>query len=110
MLAETQERLARNESLFREVNERIRDAGEQFRDSPEQEYEFFCECPDVACVERVALTLAEYEEIRQDPRRFLVAPGHDVPEIEHVVEEEPATIVEKDGPAGAIAVQLDPRA
>jgi hypothetical protein len=34
-----------------------------------------------------------------------------VPEIEHVVaQEEPATIVEKDGPAGAMAELLDPRA
>jgi hypothetical protein len=106
-----QERLARNEALFREVNERIREAGERFRDPPAQEYEFFCECPDTSCVERVALTLAEYEAIRQDPRRFLVAPGHEVPEIEHVVaQEEPATIVEKDGPAGAMAELLDPRA
>ena len=105
------ERAARNEEVFRDVNERIREAGDHFGGSADHVYEFVCECPDVSCVERVALTLAEYEAVRQDARRFLVAPGHQVPEIEHLVAgEESVSVVEKDGPAGEVAVSLDPRA
>lgn len=105
-----QERLARNEAFFREVNERIREAGDRFDGSADAEYEFFCECPEAGCVERIKLTLAAYEAVRADPRRFVVAAGHNLPEIEHVVaEDELAAIVEKDGAAGEVAERLDPR-
>ena len=41
------------------------------------EAEFFCECGDSRCTERINLTLAEYEAIRAMPGRFLVWPGHE---------------------------------
>lgn len=105
-----EERLARNEAFFREVNERIREAGDRFDGSAEAEYEFLCECPESDCVDRIKLTLAAYEAVRADARRFVVAPGHDVPEIEHLVaEDELVAVVEKDGAAGEVAERLDPR-
>jgi hypothetical protein len=105
-----EERLARNEAFFREVNERIREAGDRFDGSAEAEYEFLCECPEPDCVDRIKLTLAAYEAVRADARRFVVAPGHDVPEIEHLVaEDELVAVVEKDGAAGEVAERLDPR-
>lgn len=104
------ERLARNEAFFRDVNECIRGAGKPFGDGGAGDYDFFCECPDPACVERIALTPAEYEAVRADSRRFLIAPGHDVPAIEHVVSEgELVAVVEKDGAAGDVAESLDRR-
>lgn len=111
MLNQTQqERLARNESFFREVNERIREMGEKLHSAADAEYEFLCECPDPSCVERLLVSLRRYEQIRSEPRRFLVAPGHNVPEIEHLVASSPeAAVVEKDGAAGEVAEQLDPR-
>jgi hypothetical protein len=52
----------------------------------------------------------EYEAVRRIPTHFVVAPGHDVPEIERVVEKtERYVVVEKVGDAGGFAVQLDPR-
>jgi len=41
------------------------------------EAEFFCECGDSRCTERIRLTLGEYEAIRAMPGRFLVLPGHE---------------------------------
>jgi len=62
------------EELFREVNERIVRLNQEF-ESPEGEY--LCECPNSLCAERLRLTLAEYEAVRRDPCRFLMAPGHE---------------------------------
>jgi predicted DNA-binding protein (UPF0251 family) len=105
-----QERLARNEALFRDVNERIRGAA---HDVPEDGhvYEFLCECSDVGCVERISLTIDEYEAIRSDSKRFVLAPGHARTAIETVVERQPEhVVVEKVGSAGQVAEALDPRA
>jgi hypothetical protein len=99
-------RLAQNEDLFRDVNERISESAESHGTSPHP-YEFFCECSDNACMERVVLTLAEYEHIRAEPTRFVVKKNHVIPEIEHVVETiTDHMVIEKHGEAGKIAVEL----
>jgi hypothetical protein len=101
------ERLARNEAFFRQVNERI---NEVTGGPSSDRFEFLCECSDPACTERIELTRKEYEAVRADPRGFVVAPGHVSPEVEHVVErEERHVVVRKEGLAGQIADQLDPR-
>lgn len=100
-------RLAQNEDLFREVNERINELAESHGSSPHN-YEFFCECSDTACMERVLLTLLEYEHIRAEPTRFVVKKNHVIREIEHVVETVPDhVVIEKHGEAGRIAVELE---
>jgi hypothetical protein len=105
-----QERLARNEAFFRQVNENIRSVGAGLNGSSSDVYEFFCECPDPDCLERIGLTLAEYEIVRSESRHFIIAPGHDVPEIEHVVSQRAGSaVVEKDGAAGKVADSLDSR-
>jgi hypothetical protein len=105
----SQERLARNESFFRQVNERINDVADGFQG--EHVYEFFCECADPECTERIELSSAEYEWVRASPTRFVLARGHVSPEIEHVVEsEDEHVVVEKRGLAARIATKLNPRA
>ena len=100
-------RLAHNEDFFREVNERISENAES-HGSDSHEYEFFCECSDATCVERVLMTLLEYEHVRAEPTRFVVRKNHVVREIEHVVEAVPDhMIIEKHGEAGRIAVELE---
>jgi hypothetical protein len=100
-------RLARNEDFFREVNERINEKAES-HGLDSHKYEFFCECSDVACTERVKLTLPEYEHIRASPTRFVVKSDHVVSEIEHVVESVPDhMVIEKHGEAGRIAIELE---
>jgi hypothetical protein len=110
MEAFLEERLARNEAFFRDLNERIRDAADA-HSADGHVYEFVCECSDQVCLERVRLTAAEYESVRADPTTFVLAPGHAQASIEVVVQ--PGydhVIVEKIGAAGALAVALDPRA
>ena len=103
---------ARTQSLYRQVNERVRELNDAFSFIVPLG-DWACECADPACSERIKLTQAEYEEIRFDPRRFAVAPGehHYVPDIENLVEEnERYWVVEKYGIAGDLAAKVDPRA
>jgi hypothetical protein len=107
--SEAQERLAKNESFFRQVNERINDVADSFQG--DHAYEFFCECADPECTERITLTSEDYEWVRAKPTRFVLARGHTAPEIEHVVEREgDHVVVEKLGVAARIAAKLNPRA
>ena len=76
------ERRATTEALFRDVNERIAETAERFDASGT---EFVCECSDANCTHRVAASLAEYEQVREEPTTFLVAPGHEQTDIERVV-------------------------
>ena len=104
-----QERLARNEAFFRQVNERIKDVADGIQGGDDT-YEFLCECADPSCTERITLSTTEYDQVRQSPRRFVLALGHVSPEVEHVVEREgDHVVVEKVGIAGRIAAELDPR-
>jgi hypothetical protein len=101
------ERLALNEALFRDVNDRIREISATF-ERKEATYDFVCECSDPACTQRVVLTVAEYEHVRSDPTRFVVAKGHALPEVESVVDRaKDHVVVEKEGAAADIAIQLD---
>ena len=100
------ERLAINESLFRNVNEGIR-AG---RGTPEEALPIRCECGVLGCTQLVEVPLAVYEAVRSHPRRFLLLKGHDFPEAERVVEHhEGFDVVEKYGETGDIAEVADPR-
>ncbi len=108
MEREHEQRVARNEARFREVNEGIargRWPGEE--DAPGG---FCCECAQLGCAELIELTLREYEQVRACPRRFIVRTGHDLPEVEQVVETRPGyVVVEKVGEAGRVAAASDPR-
>ena len=105
-----EERLARNEDFFRSVNERIRDIADR-HGSDLHDYEFLCECSDPACLERVTLSLDEYEAVRADATRFVLAEGHTDATIERVVETAPDhVVVEKVGVAAEVVQELDPRA
>jgi hypothetical protein len=103
------ERAARNEALFRRVNERVEEVSKVF-ESFLEEADFFCECADVECMEKITMTLRDYEQLRSDPTHFAVKPGHALPAEEIVVEEHVGyVVVEKIGRAGERAVELDPR-
>jgi hypothetical protein len=101
------ERIARNDATFREANEGIRHAAAEHQiDGP---IPFVCECADPTCRELLPLTLAEYAEIRRNPRHFLNATEHHV--AAHgwgrvVKEREGYVIVEKIGEAGEIVERL----
>jgi hypothetical protein len=81
------ERQARNEALFREVNERIAQLGERAEAWSPDGIDFLCECGEEGgCGQRVRVPLDVYERVRRQDDRFVVRPGHETPEIERAVE------------------------
>lgn len=102
------ERLARNESLFREVNERIAEVNAAFDVDGRAEY--LCECGRRDCTASVAVTRTEYEAVRAVPTHFIVLPEHENADVEVVVySRDGYNVVEKVGEAAAEAVEQDPR-
>jgi hypothetical protein len=101
-------RIGANEVLFREVNERIEELGRR-TGTAEGGLDFVCECADESCTERITLTPPEYEEVRADPRQFAVLPGHEVSVEDVVADRGGYRIVAKEGEAGAVAEEADPR-
>jgi hypothetical protein len=68
-------RAARNQALFRSINEQIE---------------------EIECMDRIVMSLQGYREIRRVPTHFFVKRGHVYPEFERVVEEHDGwVIVEK---------------
>jgi hypothetical protein len=105
---EREQRLAQNEALFREVNERVETLAHQL--GPNVPYEFLCECANADCPFRLTLPLKVYESVRADPQQFVVLPVHYTPEVEDLVLKEDAYwVVRKTGEAGEYVEQLDPR-
>jgi len=103
---ESQERAGRNEALLRDVNEGIM-RGRWPGD--EQLLRLRCECERLDCNQVVQLTQREYEYVRENPRRFALAPGHEVTDAEVVVVKHPGyVVVEKRELAGEVAERLEP--
>jgi hypothetical protein len=102
-------KVARTESAFREVNEAIARTAERFE---ADEADFICECADPDCAHRITADLGDYEDVRADATRFLVAIGHDEPRVERVVERAgDYDVVEKfGGTVRRIVTRLNPRA
>jgi hypothetical protein len=107
-MAPSEDRIGEIESLFRHVNERIPHAADRYE---VESAEFFYECYDPACGERLMLTLNEYERVRAESTRFVHAPGHVDPVYERVVARKSLyAVVEKLGRGLATIVRrLDPR-
>ena len=105
------ERRARNELLFREVNERVEEINERLDgETHDSLMVFVCECGNTACNEQIELRRAEYEAIRANPKHFAVLPRHEDLKIARVVEEHDGFLVaEKTGEAAEMAIDHDPR-
>jgi hypothetical protein len=104
----SRERIAKTESLFRNVNEGIREASGRLES---EVGEFICECGDPTCTEHIRVPLEEYERVREHPTRFVVRPGHVKGPIEGVVERgRHYSVIEKlDRVVARIAKRLNPR-
>ena len=104
------DRAARNEVLFRQVNERVKDVSDAFAAIDPSPVEFVCECGRETCAEPISMTLSEYERVRSIPTHFIVVPSHVVAEVEVVVREgDGYVVVEKRPEEREIAVETDPR-
>ena len=84
VVADREERLALNEAVFRAANERMA-AWEERHQTADTEL-YMCECADPECRDKIPLQRADYEQVRRDASHFFVAPGHDIPDIETVIE------------------------
>jgi hypothetical protein len=103
-----QDRIARNETSYRDVNEAIEAGRAGKADDVPRPY--MCECGLLECNELVELTLAEYEAVRAVGKRFFMVAGHEIPDVEHVVDRHERFIVaEKDELGAKVAEQRDPR-
>jgi len=81
------ERIAEIEAVFRAGNERMNEWPEnRERARRGKPLVFFCECGRRSCRAHVRLSGSQYEKVRADARLFVVAPGHEIPEAENVVE------------------------
>jgi hypothetical protein len=114
---EREERAAHNQSLFRAVNEQVKSLNEDtwltadFGPLPTIA-QWICECANASCMERIPLTLEQYEAVRTRGYRFCVAPdgAHFFPDVEQVVgREDGYWVVDKTGAAKTVAESLDPR-
>jgi hypothetical protein len=104
-MSSREQRIASNEARFRDVNERI-----ARKDAHTNELEIICECGDPDCLERITVTLSEYEHARSGPTLFLARPGHFKAEAEQIVVRRPDhQLVRKTGDAAAVAEERDPR-
>lgn len=70
------ERVARNNVIFRDANDKIGERAEAL-DIVSEPVPFLCECADSGCTDVILLTLDEYSRVRQNEIRFINAPGHD---------------------------------
>ena len=106
MDAQGRQRVAMNEGTFRKVNEGM-EAGQ----TPSGLLTFVCECGRLGCNRLIALTRPEYEAVRANPRRFAIVDGHEIADVEDVVERSDRfVVVEKRGaPETDVVENTDPR-
>lgn len=104
-----EERVARNETTSREINEGIDEAHDDA--PPDQHLRMLCECGHDTCERLIAITGAEYDRIRSDPRRFAVIREHVISDVEDVVDETDRFVVvmKRDGTSADVAIEEDPR-
>jgi hypothetical protein len=105
---QSDERIAANESIAREINEAIESGrGPADVHAP---LAFRCECGRLGCNQLIEVPLGEYERVRSQPRQFLLATGHEQLDVETVLRAGPGyTVVEKLDEAGRVAQAHDPR-
>ena len=81
MARRRRERIAHNEARFRAINEALEQEA-----SDAEIAGFVCECGDLECAALIHLPFSTYQEVRSNPRRFVVRPGHESVDAEDVVE------------------------
>ncbi|MDP9226920.1 MAG: hypothetical protein M3P18_24370 [Actinomycetota bacterium] len=108
-MGRTAEQRAKNESTFREANEKLEDKVVELS-LTEERTPYFCECDDIHCTAIIRLTMPEYEAVRSNPRQFAVTPEHDSPPDRVIEEHEGFTVIQKTGEEGRLVEKEDPRA
>ena len=96
----SERRLAENEAVFREYNERIIKGFDELKKLAEEDGQqsflaqvaqddrplyFYCECSDENCIKRVLMKPSDYDKIHKDRDTFVMVPGHETSDIERIV-------------------------
>jgi hypothetical protein len=101
-------RAARNQALFRSVNERLTQM--EAAGPPPATLVIACECADTSCVQTLEVPPDVYTTVRANPRHFVVLKGHVYPDVEDVVAEaDHYAVVEKLAKAAQVAEDLSER-
>jgi hypothetical protein len=110
MASRRQARIAREQAMFRMVNERVIAWPERQALPATERLMRYCECANPKCFDRVYLTAEAYETVRADSTRFAVVAGHVFPEAERVVAEPDGyEVVEKNDDLRRLLERIDPR-
>ena len=101
-------RLARNEALFRNVNEQIDSLNDLGAALPS--FPIVCECGAESCTESIIVEKVVYEAVRAHPERFIVRAGH-LAEVDTAIEDhgEFLVVAKKPGLPRETAEATDPR-
>lgn len=109
MSDERQIRIAENESRFRAINDRLERELRSIADAGEA-LDFVCECGHLSCRESIPVPAGDYETVRANPRAFFLVPGHEIPDVEQIIERRgDYLVVEKIGEGARYAEDHDPR-
>jgi hypothetical protein len=104
-----EERVARTEAASRDINEGLEDAHEG--EPSGRDVRMLCECGMQTCDRLVAITIPEYEQLRSDPRTFVVLVDHVIGDVERVVSRTDRYVIvaKREGTPAAVAEEEDPR-
>jgi hypothetical protein len=107
-MSSREERVAKNETAARDINEQIEAAHDG---SSPRHVRIVCECGHATCERVVAITPDEYAHLRSDPRRFAVVREHVIADVERVVSETDRYVVvtKREGAPAEVAIEEDRR-
>lgn len=110
MSDERARRVGLNEALFRQVNEEIRGLTSTFG-TEEGTMTVVCECGDAGCTEQLEVKVGDYERVRSESRLYVIAPGHEIRDLEDVVErrEDWVVVRKHEGVPAEVSRETDPR-
>lgn len=104
----SEKKLAENEVIFRQANEKVQKGLKELRDMAatngqtglysykDTPLHYYCECADEDCRQRIVMTSSKYNELHQNSSQFILLPGHEIPSIERImVREQDYIVVEK---------------
>ncbi len=92
-------RIGENEALYRSINEKIESLNETFGVVAET-MAVICECGKLECSEQIELDIPTYEHVRADPTHFVVLPGHELLDVETIIERHDGFNVVRKNPGG----------
>lgn len=96
----SERRMAENEVVFREYNERVLKGFEELTEIAKEDGQeayvanndhplfFYCECSDENCRQRVQLKPSRYATIHKQRDRFIILCGHETRSIEQIISTE----------------------